>query len=109
MIPSRLLVMTNRVPIVDSFVLPFQNNGDLFDLTPQRMAIHILILLMVVAGKRRDRQVVRILGILGTLLEGGHPSVYQLARRFGTRRETIYRDMRALEDAGYPLTGDDQG
>jgi predicted DNA-binding transcriptional regulator YafY len=62
-----------------------------------------------VTSKRRDRQVVRILGILGTLLEGGQPSIHQLASRFGTRRETIYRDMRALEDAGYPVTGDDQG
>jgi proteasome accessory factor B len=56
--------------------------------------------------KRRDRQVVRILGILGALLEGGRPSVHDLARRFGTRRETIYRDLRALEDAGYPVTGE---
>ena len=63
----------------------------------------------VVACKRRDRQVVRILGILGTLLEGGQPSIHQLASRYGTRRETIYRDIRALEDAGYPITGDDQG
>jgi proteasome accessory factor B len=62
-----------------------------------------------VASKRRDRQVVRILGILGALLEGGQPSIHQLANRFGTRRETIYRDMRALEDAGYPVTGDDLG
>lgn len=52
---------------------------------------------------------VRILGILGALLEGGQPSIHQLASRFGTRRETIYRDMRALEDAGYPVTGDDLG
>lgn len=52
---------------------------------------------------------VRILGILGTLLEGGQPSIHQLASRFGTRRETIYRDMRALEDAGYPVAGDDLG
>jgi proteasome accessory factor B len=63
----------------------------------------------VVACKRRDRQVVRILGILGALLEGGQPSIHQLASRYGTRRETIYRDIRALEDAGYPITGDDRG
>jgi proteasome accessory factor B len=61
------------------------------------------------ASKRRDRQVVRILGILGALLEGGQPSIQQLAARYGTRRETIYRDIRALEDAGYPITGDDHG
>ena len=52
---------------------------------------------------------VRILGILGALLEGGQPSITQLAARFGTRRETIYRDIRALEDAGYPIAGDDRG
>ena len=60
-------------------------------------------------SKRRDRQVVRILGILGALLEGTGASVHDLARRFGTRRETIYRDLRALEDAGYPVVGDDDG
>lgn len=65
---------------------------------------------MAAAGsKRRDRQVVRILGIVGTLLEGGQPSIRQLAARYGTRRETIYRDIRALEDAGYPIVGEDSG
>jgi predicted DNA-binding transcriptional regulator YafY len=58
---------------------------------------------------RRDRQVVRILGILGALLEGGQPTIRGLASRFGTRRETIYRDLRALEDAGYPISGDESG
>lgn len=60
-------------------------------------------------SKRRDRQVVRILGILGALLEGGQPTVHSLASRFGTRRETVYRDLRALEDAGYPICGDESG
>ena len=60
-------------------------------------------------SKRRDRQVVRILGILGALLEGGQPAIRDLASRFGTRRETIYRDLRALEDAGYPICGDELG
>ena len=60
-------------------------------------------------SKRRDRQMVRILGILGALLEGGQPTIRGLASKFGTRRETIYRDLRALEDAGYPITGDDAG
>jgi len=62
-----------------------------------------------VASRRRDRQVVRILGILETLLEGGRPTVYQLAARFKTRRETIYRDLLALQDIGYPIEGDEQG
>jgi predicted DNA-binding transcriptional regulator YafY len=58
---------------------------------------------------RRDRQVVRLLAILKTLLEGGRPTVYQLAARFGVRRETIYRDLRALQDVGYPVEGDEEG
>jgi proteasome accessory factor B len=53
--------------------------------------------------------VVRILGILRILLEGGRPTVHQLAARFHTRRETIYRDLRALTEAGYPIAGDDHG
>jgi len=60
-------------------------------------------------ARRRDRQVVRILGILKTLAEGGRPSVYQLAARFKTRRETIYRDLRALQEIGYPIMGDETG
>ncbi|HVN80107.1 MAG TPA: WYL domain-containing protein [Terriglobia bacterium] len=59
--------------------------------------------------KRRDRQLVRILGLLKTLSEGGRPSVHQLAARFRTRRETIYRDLRALQDIGYPIAGDAEG
>lgn len=65
---------------------------------------------MAEAGsKRRDRQVVRILGILGALIEGRQPTIAGLASRFGARRETIYRDLRALEDAGYPIGGDEMG
>ena len=52
---------------------------------------------------------VRILGLLAALLEGGRPSVRELASRFNTRRETIYRDLRALSDAGYPIVGDENG
>jgi predicted DNA-binding transcriptional regulator YafY len=58
---------------------------------------------------RRDRQVVRVLGILKLLGEGARPHVTELAARFKTRRETIYRDLRAIQDVGYPLTGDDGG
>lgn len=64
---------------------------------------------MASESKRRDKQIVRILGILGSLLAGGQPSIQDLARRFRTRRETIYRDLRALEDAGYPIVGDEDG
>lgn len=58
---------------------------------------------------RRDRQVVRLLGLLKTLAEGGRPTVYELAARFKTRRETIYRDLRALQAIGYPIVGDEAG
>jgi predicted DNA-binding transcriptional regulator YafY len=56
---------------------------------------------------RRDRQIVRVLAILRLLLDGGRPSVRELAARFKTRRETIYRDLRTIEEIGYPLTGQD--
>jgi predicted DNA-binding transcriptional regulator YafY len=59
------------------------------------------------SARRRDRQVVRVLGILKLLLEGGRPTVRDLAARFKTFRQTIYRDLRALEEIGYPLTGED--
>lgn len=32
-----------------------------------------------------------------------------MARRFGTRQETIYRDLRTLEDVGFPIQGDENG
>jgi len=35
--------------------------------------------------------------------------VHELARRFRTRRETIYRDLRVLQEAGYPIVGDEGG
>jgi len=62
--------------------------------------------MMVKSSKRRDAQMVRILAELGILLEGGLPTVHELAARFNTRRETIYRDLRTLQDAGYPITGE---
>jgi predicted DNA-binding transcriptional regulator YafY len=62
-----------------------------------------------VVAARRDRQVVRLLTLLRTLKEGGRPSIYELAARFHTRRETIYRDLRALQAIGYPIVGDTDG
>jgi len=59
--------------------------------------------------RRRDRQIVRVLWLLRALGEGSQVSVTELARRFGTRRETIYRDLRTLEDLGYPIQGDENG
>jgi predicted DNA-binding transcriptional regulator YafY len=59
--------------------------------------------------RRRDRQIVRVLWRLKALGQGSQVSVAELARRFGTRRETIYRDLRTLEDVGYPIQGDENG
>jgi proteasome accessory factor B len=53
--------------------------------------------------------VVRILALLRMLAQGLKPSVHELAAEFRTRRETIYRDLRALQDAGYPISGDEHG
>ena len=61
------------------------------------------------SSARRDRQVVRILGLLKALAEGGRPTIYELAARFKTRRESIYRDLQALEAIGYPIVGDEAG
>ena len=59
--------------------------------------------------KRRERQIVRILKLLRLLSQGRSPAVSELAAEFRTRRETIYRDLRVLQDAGYPITGDERG
>ncbi|MGH7428667.1 MAG: helix-turn-helix transcriptional regulator, partial [Candidatus Methylomirabilaceae bacterium] len=49
---------------------------------------------------------VRILALARLLMEGGRQTVYELADRFKTRRETIYRDLRTLQDAGFPVASD---
>ena len=61
------------------------------------------------AHARRDRQVVRLISILTLPLQEARLTVYQLAARFRTRRETIYRDLRALQDVGIPIVGDESG
>ena len=58
---------------------------------------------------RRDRQIVRILTLLRVLGQERAVTVQDLAAQFHTRRETIYRDLRALQDAGYPIAGDERG
>ncbi len=52
---------------------------------------------------------VRLVTLIKMLKEGGRPSVYELAARFLVRRETIYRDLRALQEVGYPIVGDAEG
>src|SRR5690242_4660032 len=58
---------------------------------------------------RRERQIVRVLALLRVLGQGRRATVHELAAEFRTRRETIYRDLRVLQDAGYPITGDERG
>ncbi|MGA8598898.1 MAG: WYL domain-containing protein [Bryobacteraceae bacterium] len=60
-------------------------------------------------ASRRERQIVRVLALLRVLAQGRRPTVHELAAEFRTRRETIYRDLRVLQDAGYPITGDERG
>ena len=59
--------------------------------------------------KRRERQIVRVLTLLRELVQGRALTVRELAAKFHTRRETIYRDLQVLHDAGYPIGGDDDG
>ena len=61
------------------------------------------------AAGRREKQIVRILGLLRVLRQDPTLTVHELATRFRTRRETIYRDLRVLQDAGYPIAGDERG
>src|SRR5204862_2962563 len=63
----------------------------------------------VEAPRRRERQMVRLLGMLKLFAEGARPSVYDLAARFHVRRETVYRDLHTLEAAGFPIAGDEAG
>jgi predicted DNA-binding transcriptional regulator YafY len=58
---------------------------------------------------RRSRQVIRLLGLLKALQDGERLHVERLAARFHVRRETVYRDLRALEELGFPLVGDIHG
>jgi predicted DNA-binding transcriptional regulator YafY len=61
------------------------------------------------APLRRDRQVIRLLTLLRLISNGTTPTVYALAARFKVRRESIYRDLKVLQEVGYPLVGDAQG
>jgi len=51
---------------------------------------------------------VRVLAEPGILLEGDLPVVHELAARFKNMRETMYLDLRALQDAGYHFDSADR-
>lgn len=56
--------------------------------------------------ERRVQHVQRWFQLLMVLQGGGRPTVPDLARRFGVTVRTVYRDLRALEDAGVPVRSD---
>lgn len=58
---------------------------------------------------RRNRQVIRMVSLMLGLLRGDRLTVPALAEKHHVRKETIYRDLRALEDLGFPITGDIHG
>ena len=58
---------------------------------------------------RRDRQVIRILGIVRALSQGERLTLRQLQARFSASRETIYRDVKTIQAIGYPVMGDEAG
>lgn len=61
------------------------------------------------SASRRDRQVIRLLGIVRALTNCERLTLAELRRRFGASRETIYRDVRAIQTIGYPIEGDERG
>jgi len=53
--------------------------------------------------KKSYSQAARVQGILRTLWTRNGITIGELSEEFGVNRRTIYRDLRALEDSGYPL------
>src|SRR5436309_14723355 len=112
--------VTARIPVAaHSRGVPVsraQGTAALRDLTPQLLrdriargpAIHYGSGVMP-GERRRDRQAVRLLSIILLLLQGGRLTVHELAARFKTARDTIYRDLRTLGDVGIPIEGDESG
>jgi proteasome accessory factor B len=50
-----------------------------------------------------------LLTLARLLCAGSAPTVHTLAARFRVRRESIYRDLKALQEIGFPVVGDAQG
>jgi predicted DNA-binding transcriptional regulator YafY len=55
------------------------------------------------ATKKRYSQAARVQGILRTLGVRHGITIGELAEEFGVTKRTLYRDIKALEEAGYPL------
>jgi predicted DNA-binding transcriptional regulator YafY len=52
---------------------------------------------------KKYRQAARVQGILRTLGTRHGITIGELAEEFGVTKRTLYRDLKALEEAGYPL------
>jgi proteasome accessory factor B len=55
------------------------------------------------ATKKKYSQAARVQGILRTLWTRDGITIGELSEEFAVNKRTIYRDIRALEDSGYPL------
>jgi predicted DNA-binding transcriptional regulator YafY len=55
------------------------------------------------ATKEKYSQAARVQGILRTLGARHCITIGELAEKFGVTKRTLYRDLKALEEAGYPL------
>jgi len=53
--------------------------------------------------KKQYSQAARVQGILRTLAIRHGITIGELAEEFGVTKRTLYRDLRALEAAGYPI------
>lgn len=53
--------------------------------------------------KKPYSQAARVQGILRTLGVRHGITIGELAEEFGVTKRTLYRDLKALEEAGYPL------
>ncbi|MBS3907472.1 MAG: helix-turn-helix domain-containing protein [Syntrophaceae bacterium] len=58
------------------------------------------------ATKKRYSQAARVQGILRSLEARHEITIGKLAEEFGVTKRTLYRDIKALEDAGYPLVSE---
>jgi len=56
--------------------------------------------------KKRYSQAARVQGILRTLGARHGITIGELADEFGVTKRTLYRDLKALEEAGYPLVSE---
>lgn len=56
--------------------------------------------------ERKSGSVHRLLRLVTKLMGGGRPSAEELSRLFDVTERTIYRDVTALEDMGFPIERD---